>query len=85
MKRSDAFHILGEMVGGATKEQKEALDIAMNDIEYVDLMQDENAVASSIDYESEYHRALEELKMLEIRHDRMKAQIDIVHLIFGNR
>ena len=50
-----------------------------------------------INYESEYHRlreafrtlenkhlcVLDELKDLEIRHDRMKAQLDIVHLIFG--
>ena len=38
MKRIEAWHTLHEMWGGATAEQKEALGIAMDDIEFVDLM-----------------------------------------------
>ena len=38
MKRSEAYHILGKMWEDATAEQAEALSIAQNDIEFVDLM-----------------------------------------------
>lgn len=38
MKRIEAWHTIHEMWGGATAEQKEALGIAMDDIEFVDLM-----------------------------------------------
>jgi hypothetical protein len=38
MKRSEAYHILGKMWENATTEQAEALSIAQNDIEFVDLM-----------------------------------------------
>ena len=38
MKRSEAYHILGKMMDDATVEQNEALTIAMNDIEFIDLM-----------------------------------------------
>lgn len=40
MKRSEAYHILGKMTDYATEEQKEALSIAMHDIESIDLAQD---------------------------------------------
>lgn len=38
MKRSEAYHILDKMWENATAEQAEALSIAQNDIEFVDLM-----------------------------------------------
>ena len=38
MKRITAYRILGKMEASATPEQKEALDIAQRDIEFVDLM-----------------------------------------------
>lgn len=38
MKRSEAYHILGKMWENATAEQAEALSIAQEDIEFVDLM-----------------------------------------------
>jgi hypothetical protein len=41
MKRSEAYHILGKMWEGATSEQAEALSIAQNDIEFVDLLPDD--------------------------------------------
>lgn len=38
MKRSEAYHILGKMWEDATPEQAEAISIAQDDIEFVDLM-----------------------------------------------
>lgn len=38
MERHEAYHILGDMINGATSEQQEALNMAMNDLEYVDLV-----------------------------------------------
>ena len=38
MKRSEAYHILGKMWEDATAEQAEAISMAQNDIEFVDLM-----------------------------------------------
>ena len=43
MERSEAFHILNWMYDEATEEQRKALDMAMSDIEFVDLMPDEIA------------------------------------------
>lgn len=40
MKRSEAFWILNEMYELANEAQKQALDIAQRDIEFVDLMPD---------------------------------------------
>lgn len=40
MKRSEAYHILGEMFDYATEEQRKALVIAQHDIESIDLAQD---------------------------------------------
>lgn len=40
MKRSEAFWILNEMYELANEAQKQALDIARRDIEFVDLMPD---------------------------------------------
>ena len=41
MKRSEAYHILGKMWEDATPEQAEAISMAQNDIEFVDLMPDD--------------------------------------------
>lgn len=38
MKRSEAFFILDKMLDGATPEQAEAIKMAQNDLEFVDLM-----------------------------------------------
>ena len=38
MKRSEAYHILGDLWGKATPEQKEAINMAQRDLEFVDLM-----------------------------------------------
>ena len=38
MKRVEAWRTLHEMGGDATQKQKEALGVAMDDIEFVDLM-----------------------------------------------
>lgn len=38
MKRVEAYHILAKMWDDATPEQREAIDIATDDIEFVDLM-----------------------------------------------
>lgn len=41
MKRSEAYHILGRMWEDATPEQAEAISVAQNDLEFVDLMPDD--------------------------------------------
>lgn len=41
MKRSEAYHILGKLWGDCTPEQKEALNMAQRDLEFVDLMPDD--------------------------------------------
>lgn len=41
MTRVEAYHILGKMWEDATQEQAEAISMAQNDIEFVDLMQDD--------------------------------------------
>ncbi len=41
MKRSEAYHILGDLWGKVTPEQAEAISMAQNDIEFVDLMPDD--------------------------------------------
>ena len=41
MKRSEAFHILEEMCDFATETQRQAIGMAQNDIEFVDLMPDD--------------------------------------------
>ena len=41
MKRSEAYHILQNMYDEATEEQRAAISIAMDDIEFVDLMPDD--------------------------------------------
>ena len=41
MNRVDAYHILHKMWKDADEKQKEAIEIAQNDIEFVDLMPDE--------------------------------------------
>ena len=38
MKRIEAYHILHDMWKDANEKQQEAIDIAQNDIEFVDLM-----------------------------------------------
>lgn len=38
MERYEAYHILGDMINGSTPEQQEALRMAMNDLEYIDLV-----------------------------------------------
>lgn len=38
MKRVEAYHILHDMWKEANEEQQEAIEIAQNDIEFVDLM-----------------------------------------------
>lgn len=44
MKRSEAFWVLNGMHDIANEEQKQALDIAQKDIEFVDLMSEEMLV-----------------------------------------
>ena len=41
MKRVEAYHILHDMWKDANEKQREAIEIAQNDIEFVDLMPDE--------------------------------------------
>lgn len=41
MTRVEAYHILGKMWEDATTEQAEAISMAQNDIEFVDLMPDD--------------------------------------------
>lgn len=43
MKRSEAYHILGKMLEDATPEQAEAISMAQQDIEFMDLMPDDMA------------------------------------------
>ena len=45
MKRSEAYHILRDMYDEATEEQRAAINIAMDDIEFVDLMPDDMVAA----------------------------------------
>ena len=40
MKRSEAYHVLNELYQYATEIQQEALSIAQDDVQMVDLMQD---------------------------------------------
>lgn len=44
MKRSEAYHMLNELYQYATEEQQKALNIAQNDIQFVDLMSDIDTV-----------------------------------------
>lgn len=41
MTRAEAYHILGKMWEDATAEQAEAISMAQNDLEFVDLMLDD--------------------------------------------
>ena len=41
MRRVEAYHILQDMYDEATDEQRAAISIAMDDIEFVDLMPDD--------------------------------------------
>lgn len=40
MKRHEAYWLLNELRSSCTKTEQEAIDIALNDIEFVDLMGD---------------------------------------------
>ena len=46
MRRVEAYHILRDMYDEATEEQRAAISIAMDDIEFVDLMPYDMAIAA---------------------------------------
>ena len=50
MKRIEAWNTLHEMWADATREQKEALGIAMDDIEFVDLMRGHGVPLTNAQY-----------------------------------